>query len=290
MSGNNTGEYKFTGTDIDIHYQNNWSDFGMCVGLAFSKYRNRIKKIYDLMDDYYYAGPTLLGYSVVKNEVGHPLSAFNGYKVEGIFQDQEEVNNAPGQVGLRPGGLRYANPYPDGWINYNDNMYIGDPNPDFTAGLNISLTWKNIDLNAFFYASKGNDVFNYTKAFTDFWFPEMGQKSRDLLYNSWTESNKNTSIPVASERSVAAASDYLIEDGSFLRMKNLQLGYNFSTGVLRNIRLSGLRVYVQAVNLFTITNYSGLDPEVGGPRDAFGIDMGNYPNAKQFIFGLQAEI
>jgi TonB-dependent SusC/RagA subfamily outer membrane receptor len=288
MSGSNTGEYKFTGTDIDIHYQNSWNNFHFSVGLAFSTYKSRIKKIHDL--SYYYFTGMISGEYIVKNQVGHPLSAFNGYKVEGIFQDQEEVNNAPDQAGT-PGGLKYANiADADNFINFYDLTVIGDPNPDFTTGLNINLTWKNMDLNAFFYASKGNDVFNYTKAFTDFWFPEMGQKNRDLLYNSWTESNKNGSIPVASEISRPFISDYFIEDGSYLRMKNLQLGYNLSPDVLRNIKLSGLRIYIQAVNLFTITNYSGFDPEVGGLRDAFGIDMGNYPNAKQFIVGLQAEI
>jgi hypothetical protein len=290
MTDFNTGENKFTGTDIDINYNNSWNDFGFSASLAFSSYRSRINKIHNL-SDYYYSGPfTHLQY-IVQNRAGHAPSAFYGYRVEGIFHDDDEVSSAPDQPGSRPGSFRYANMKdPDDMIDFNDQTFIGDPNPDFTAGLNIDITWKNMDLNVLFFTSQGNDVFNYTKYYTDFWFPEMGQKSKDLLYNSWTETNRDADIPIASQQTYQDITSYYIEDGSYLRIKNLQLGYNFSPDRLRSIKLSGLRVYIQAVNLFTITNYSGLDPEVGGTRDAFGIDMGNYPNTKQFIIGLQAEI
>ena len=190
-----------------------------------------------------------------------------------------------------PGSFRYANiADPDDRIDFRDMTFIGDPNPDFTSGLNIDIVWKNMDLNMLFYTSQGNDVFNYTKYYTDFWSPQMGQKSKDLLYRSWTETNRNAKIPIATNLFYPEASSYYIEDGSFLRMKNLQIGYNFSSNILQTLKFSKLRVYLQAVNLFTITNYSGLNPEVGGLRDAFGIDMGTYPNTKQFIFGFQAGI
>lgn len=285
----NSGEYKISGTDLNIRYQNRWNDLRLSAGIAFSKYKSRIEKVNDY-SDYYWAFPALMGSPVVKNQVGHSLSAFNVYKVEGLFQSEQEASLAPSQYGRIPGGLRYANVVDDESIDYSDKLFLGDPNPDFTVGINVNLAWKNIDASAFLYASAGNDVFNFTRYFTDFWWIEMGQKNRKLLHDSWTESNRDASFPVASQQNTPDVSDYFIEDGSYLRMKSLQIGYTFSPEVLRNVKLSGFRVYLQSVNLFTITNYSGLDPETGGPRDAFGIDTGNYPNTRQFIFGLQVEI
>jgi hypothetical protein len=154
----------------------------------------------------------------------------------------------------------------------------------------MAVTWKNLDLTAFIYGSQGNDIFNNTKWWTDFWPSYQGQKSRDLLHNSWTEQNIGATLPKASNKSNfstnTVVSTHYIEDGSYLRLKNLQIGYTFSKNMTEKIKIRSLRLYLQAVNLFTITKYSGLDPEIGGNDLAFGIDYGNYPNARQFIFGL----
>ena len=118
----------------------------------------------------------------------------------------------------------------------------------------------------------------------------QGQKSKDLLYNSWTESNTDATVPKASNKSNFStntqACSYYIENGSYLRLKNLQLGYTLPENMTDKIKIKSFRIYFQAVNLFTLTKYSGLDPELGGNDLAFGIDYGNYPNAKQFLFGL----
>jgi hypothetical protein len=223
--------------------------------------------------------------------VGHPISSFFGYEVAGLFQSASEVSEAPKQDAAEPGFLRFANiDDSDNEITPSDRTFIGDPNPDFTYGLNLSFTYKNFDLTGFFYGSQGNDIFNWNRWWIDFWPSFQGQKSKDLLYNSWTPTNTNTTIPKASNKSNFSTNtvvcSYYMEDGSFVRLKNLQLGYNFPKTLLGKTGIGSLRVYLQGVNLFTLTKYSGLDPELGGDDRAFGSDTGNYPNVKQFIFGI----
>jgi len=222
------------------------------------------------------------------------MSSFFGYEVTGLFQDPTEVSNAPAQDGAEPGFFRFANTITntptDTLIDPGDRRFIGNPNPKFTYGINLAFTYKNWDLSAFFLGSQGNDIFNWNKWWIDFWPSFQGQKSQDLLYSSWTPDNTGASVPKASNKSNFStntqASSYYLEDGSFLRLKNLQLGYTIPESVLSKIKVKNLRLYVQAVNLLTITKYSGLDPELGGADTDFGIDSGNYPTVKQFIFGI----
>ena len=223
------------------------------------------------------------------------MSSYYGYKVAGLFQNESEVNNAPYQNGAQPGFLRFANiDATNNTIDPKDRTFIGNPNPKFTYGFDIRLTYKNFDLSAFIYGSQGNDIFNWNKWWTDFWPSFQGQKSHDLLYDSWTTSNTNAKVPKASNTSNFSTNtqvcSYYIENGSYLRLKNLQLGYTIPGSYLGKTGIKSLRFYLQGVNLFTITKYSGLDPELGGGDRAFGIDAGNYPNAKQFIFGLNLSL
>jgi hypothetical protein len=209
------------------------------------------------------------------------------------------VDAAPYQDGAEPGFFRFANidtttmPYYPGRVQYispADRSFIGDPNPKYTYGLNLGFTFKCFDLSAFIYRSKGNDIFNFNKWWTDFWPSFQGQKSHDLLYDSWAPFNKGVSTPKASNKSNFSTNtqscSYYIEDGSYLRLKSLQLGFTVPPRHLGKTGVKSLRVYLQGVNLFTITGYAGLDPEIGGPDSDFGIDNGNYPNARQFIFGF----
>jgi hypothetical protein len=218
------------------------------------------------------------------------MSSFFGYEVVGLFQSAADVDASPTQDGAEEGFLKYADIDGDGEITPDDRTFIGDPNPDFTYGLNLNLSYKNFDLTAFFYGSQGNDIFNWNKWWIDFWPSFQGQKSQDLLYNSWTPDRTGATTPKASNKSNfstnTVASSYYLENGSFVRLKNLQLGYNIPESILSKAKITSLRVYVQAVNLFTITDYSGLDPELGGDDRNFGVDYGNYPNVKQYLFGI----
>jgi TonB-linked SusC/RagA family outer membrane protein len=299
----NVASMKNSGIDIELSYQNRWNNLGLNASVIFTTYNNKITSIADGVE-YFGSGDSRIGY-LVRNEAGYPLSTFYGYQVVGIFKSLAEMENAPEQESAAPGFLMFENQDTltneywlwtqerykrKSFIDSRDKTYIGNPNPKFTYGINLALSWKNFDISGFLYGSQGNDIFNYNKWWTDFWPSFQGQKSKDLLYNSWTEKNTSAKVPKATNQSNFSTntqvSSYYIEDGSYLRLKNLQLGYTLPQSIMSKVKIKSLRMYLQAVNFFTLTKYSGLDPEIGGNDLAFGIDYGNYPNAKQFIFGL----
>ena len=188
-------------------------------------------------------------------------------------------------------GMGYFLPYrQDGEITPEDRVFFGSPNPDFTYGLNLGLTYKGFDLGAIFYGSKGNEALNNTRWFTDFFGSFPAQKSKRLL-NAWTPDNTGSGIPkieaAGSFSTNGVPNSYYMEDGSYLRLRSLVLGYTFNPSSLRKAGMNRLRVYLQAVNLFTITKYSGLDPELTGAAASFGVDFGNFPNSQRnFLVGV----
>ena len=282
---------KNSGFEATLNFNRSAGKFKFNTDIIFSAYNN---KIGDGAYPYFDAGYSRTG-QIVRNQPGHPLSSFFGYQVAGLFSDAADIANSPLQDGAQPGFFKYADLNGDRVIDYKDRTFLGNPNPDFTAGSNLELSYKGIDIGALLYLSKGNEIYNFTKWWTDFWPSYSGPKSKRLLYDSWTENNKSAAVPKASNTSNFSTntqnSSYYVEDGSFLRFKSLQLGYSFDERFLSKIRISSLRLYVQAVNLFTITKYSGLDPELGDYEgNAFGIDNGNYPNVRQVSFGLQLGI
>ena len=276
------------GIDMELIYKDQWGDFGLEVIGTFTTYNNEITKIAEGVD-YFDTNGTRIG-NINRNMVGHPVSGFWGYKVIGLFQSDEDVNSSPTQDGAEPGFFKYADLDGDGVITPDDRTFIGDPNPDLSYGLNLTMTWKGFELTAFGYGTSGNQIFNWNLWWIDFWPSFQGQKSKNLLYNSWTPERPDATTPKASNKSNFStntqSNSYYVENGSFFRLKNLQIAYNFPRTILDKIWLTNLRVYVQGVNLFTATGYSGLDPEIGGSDLGFGVDEGNYPAVKQYIFGL----
>jgi TonB-dependent starch-binding outer membrane protein SusC len=295
-SAENLASMENKGIDLQIIYQQKFSNDLRFVGnLTFTTYNNKITGIAPGFP-YFDAGGSRIG-SFNRNQPGQAMSAFFGYQVVGLFQSQVEIDNAPTQADAEPGFFRFADINGDGAITPDDRTFIGNPNPDFTYGLNLTLEWKGFDLTAFFYGSKGNDIFNYNKWWTDFWPSFQGQKSTRLLNESWTEQRTNASVPKASNKSNFStntqSNSYYIEDGSYLRLRNLQIGYRLPASVISKVGLSNARLYVQGVNLFTITKYSGLDPEISAVVEsglyndrAQGVDAGNYPAVKQLLFGV----
>jgi TonB-dependent starch-binding outer membrane protein SusC len=226
---------------------------------------------------------------------GHAIGEFYGYKVTGYFKDAADVAKSPAQSGAAPGEFKYADINHSGAITDSDRTWIGNPNPKFTYGLNLALTWKNFDFSAFFYGSYGNDVFNYIKYWTV--FPQVfeGNVQKDLLTNSWTPTNLNPKYPQITNNgnlsNSGAINSWYVENGSYLRLKSLNIGYSISPAMLKKIGVDRLRIYVQGANLFTITKYTGLDPELSGSnlsdQTNFGIDLGNYPaNQKNYNVGI----
>ena len=219
-----------------------------------------------------------------------------------MFQSAEDVTKSPTQDAAAPGRFKYRDVNgrdadgkltgkPDGKITDDDRTFFGNPNPAFTYGLNLGFNFKNFDFSAFFYGSQGNKVINYVKWWTDFFPSFQGAKSQNALFNSWTPNRPNATTPIAENVSNfsnnGVPNSYYLEDGSYLRCKSVILGYTVPANRLNRYGIDKLRIYVQAANLFTITKYSGLDPELSGSNAAFGIDYGNYPNnQKNFNFGV----
>jgi len=304
----NVGSMKNTGIDLQIDKRGNINkDWRYVAGLRFTSYKNTIVKIADGIDyfDDEGSGSSRLNSPMTRNMVGHPVSAFFGYKVVGLWQSQSEIDaaNAGAQRALgdpaatfqdgdsRPGEFKYLDVNKDGYISADDRTFIGNPNPDFNYGLNFSVGYKNWDLNFEFYGVQGADIFNYTKWYTDFYNSFPGAAIGTRVRDSWTPQHTNTNIPIFTTRNVlgtnSVVNSYYVEDGSYLRCRNIQLSYTFGAGKLAKVGIENLRIYAQAVNPFTVTKYTGLDPAVGGGGITnFGGDYGNYPMVKQVIFGI----
>ncbi len=211
-----------------------------------------------------------------------------------------------------PGRFKYKDVNGDGKIDANDRTFFGDPNPKFTAGLNIAINYKNFDFATFFYASSGNDILNNVRGSTD--FPQtfgnamstrVALHSATLINDAGAPTNildptahvadPNSTIPILERQSnfsnAAVLNSFRLEDGSFIKNKSLTLGYTIPEKNLQRLHIDRFRIYVQAINLFTITKYSGLDPEIGGSNTLFGVDGSNYPNnQKTFYIGLNIAI
>lgn len=217
-------------------------------------------------------------------EAGFPLGYFYGYQTAGVFQNQAEIDaSAVGDLAPEPGDLKYIDQNNDGIISLEDRVDIGNPLPDATMGLNISIDYKNFDFAAYAFASVGNEIVrNY----------ERGQQltNRTITYlDRWTGEGTGNTFPRVSNGATPNGlfSDFYVEDGSFVRLQNVQLGYTFSGKSIEDSKVSKLRLYVSASNLFTLTEYKGYDPTASsGAPIGGGIDQGFYPSAKTFLLGI----
>ncbi|MEO5603942.1 MAG: SusC/RagA family TonB-linked outer membrane protein [Cyclobacteriaceae bacterium] len=246
--------------------------------------------------------PGYRGISPIRNQLGYSLSAFYGYQVDGLFSDAADVAGHAVQAGAAPGRFKYkdiAGPVdaegnltgPDGLIDANDRTYLGSPVPKFTGGINFILRFKNFDFEAYMYTSMGNKIFNVSKWFTDFYPSFQGASISARVKDSWSPTNLGAETPVfesASNFSTNTQSNsFYVEDGSYLRLQNVSLGYTIPAVMLDRLHMNRLRIFVATNNLFTVTKYGGLDPAVGGAADTnFGIDVGNYPVTRSFTAGL----
>ena len=238
-------------------------------------------------------------YTYTMTEPGMPIGYFYGYKTDGVFQTQEEIDNYKnnGQVvmpGAKPGDLKFKDLNGDGKLDDEDRTMTGNPHPDFTFGLTLSAEYKGFDISAFFQGSVGNDLLNVLK-YDIYSGTGWYNAPKDILTTYWNgpgSTNKNFGID-ADSRMNLEMSDWYVENGSYVRLKNLQIGYTLPSSLTRKITIDNLRVFVATQNLFTITGYSGLDPEVGeinsNPQYK-GCDMGFYPQARTFMFGVSFKL
>jgi len=286
----NVGEVDNTGVNITLGSRGSFSkDWGWNSSIAITTYHNKVVKLNDLpyLDDGPYNG---IDYPV-RQEVGYPEGSFFGYKIIGIFQNAADVSRSPVQQDAAPGRFKYFDANHDGVINDEDRVHFGNPNPIFTAGINLGVTYKNIDLSTFSYWSCGNDVLNETAGSLDLSNGGVTPKSSAALYGSWTPKNPNATIPIVENSFNFSNSDavnsYPLEKGSYFRNKTFIVGYTLPARIIKKYKITRIRLYAEAANLFTVTKYKGLDPEVSGSTSAFGIDIGNYPaNQRQYSIGI----
>lgn len=289
----NLGEIQNTGIEVALNYRVSLGDLRLRTTLNYTTFDNTVINV---------AGDSgfLTGWSwpvrntpITRMTEGFPVGHFVGYRTDGIFQSQEEVFShlaANGDV-LQPragaGDLRFVDMNGDGVINSDDITDIGSPWPDHIIGLSLGGDYKGFDFNIILSTQIGHDIFRayersdvtYTN-YQTFWL------------DRWTSENTNTTYPrlVSNDpNNNQRPSDFYLEDGSFLRLRNLQIGYNLPERLVEKAKLQGLRVYLSANNLFTLTNYNGFDPEIGtsGWILDTGIDKGYYPSNKTIGFGLK---
>ncbi|UYQ91143.1 TonB-dependent receptor [Chitinophaga horti] len=220
-------------------------------------------------------------------KVGSPLGNFYGLVMEGIFQSKEEVD-ASAQKTAKPGDIRYRDRTGDGVINDKDREIIGNSNPDFFGGFNNTFSYKGFELNVFVQGNYGNEILNFGSF--DLLNLTGGNNLSARVLERWTPTNPSTTMPRANAGGGSRIiSNFQVEDGSYLRFKNISLGYNFSASWLNKLHIQSLKVYIAAQNLFTITNYHGYDPEVnrfGSSSLSQGLDYGTYPAAKTVLAGV----
>lgn len=278
----NTGTMKNNGYELAVEYFSpSYGDFSWVGNLNFSHYKNEVVKINDFV--------TSDGGDVRIME-GQPMGVYYGYVTDGIFQNQAEVLNHADQQGKGVGRLRYRDLNSDGVVNEKDRTVIGDPNPDFSLGLNLDFKYKRFTLSTFFSGDFGFDIYNQTKRQLDFMGYGITNTNRGTsVLDAWTPSNSGASVPALSLRDAnneARMSTYFVEDGSYVKMKYLKANYELNSSVARRIGLETVNVYGQVENVFTITGYSGLDPEL--PISTFGSrqDVAPYPIARTFSLGV----
>lgn len=221
---------------------------------------------------------------------GTALGAYYLYQTAGIFQNQAEIDNYKNKDGdliqpnAKPGDLKFIDVNGDGNLDDDDKVLMGNALPDLDFGININATYKNFDLNLFFNGKSGMKIYNGAKMFLYRFF-----RSADLN-NAWTPENPNSPVfrlTNSDENVNQRVSNYFLEDGSFLRMRNIQIGYTFPSELIKKAYLNKLRIYVGAYNLFTITGYTGFDPDLSsGGTFSRGVDRGYYPISRSFVAGI----
>jgi TonB-linked SusC/RagA family outer membrane protein len=299
----NVGDVENKGVDISATYHDRIGrDFSFSIGTNITTYKNLIVK--ESTSSQFFDTGSSRDNPIVRDQVGHPIGEFFGYQTEGIYQNASQVSSIPGYAGAAPGSFIYKDVDGDGKITPNDRTWIGNPNPTFTYGVNINASYKRFDFSMVLYGSQGNKDFNYVKYWTDFYSTFQGGKSLDLydkaaIIQNGSVINPSATLPAASYSQALGSStisSFYVEDGSFLKCRVAQIGYTFDPGLLKTIGIAKVHLYLQGTNLFTITKYTGLDPELvpslanqgggGSASAAFGIDYGAYPNnQKQYIIG-----
>jgi TonB-linked SusC/RagA family outer membrane protein len=307
MVGNNVaegngGKVTNKGIELELGFKSKVSELNIDVKITGGYNKNEVLEIPTTDKALLGSGGGFGQSSITRAEVGEPLGFFWAYKTDGIFQTPEDVTNhvytdSLGvshvlQPNAQPGDIRFVDVYNDGTFDDKDRVKVGDPNPDFTGGLNTSLDWKGIDFNMFWYAALGQQNWMALRRYDQ----RNSNYSKELIDSRWTgegTSNKYPRVLLNETNSVGGISgnwqtpsDIYIYDASYVRLKNITLGYTLPAKISNFVKISKFRIYISAENLITITKYPGFDPEIGGSIFNNGIDKGVYPQAKTYLAGV----
>jgi hypothetical protein len=284
----NAGNVQNKGIELAINTQNITGalEWNTNFNISFNK-----NKVVSLNSDVpMYVGGIGLNQNLAIQNPGYPVNSFYGFVTNGIFQTQEEVDGYAVQVPgadpnnrTSPGDIKFSDVNNDGKIDDSDRTYLGNPNPNFIFALNNSLNFKGFDVSVFLQGVYGNDVFNANRIYQE--GMAVAQNQTVAVLNRWTGQGTSNSIPRAvfnDPNKNTRVSNRFIEDGSYLRIKNVTLGYTLPKRFTEKAKISSARLYVSGQNLLTVTNYSGFDPEV----PASGIDMSVYPVTRTVSAGI----
>ena len=294
---------KNKGLELAVGYRDNFGDFGFSVDANFSTLDNELTELFASDNSFISRSISISASSInddnaqTRSQVGERVANFWGYVTDGIFQNQAEVE-ASGQSGVEPGDRRYKDLNNDGVVDANDKTIIGNGIPGYTYGLNLRTTYKNFDFSVFLYGQGDVEIANMTLFFSRNlrYFNSTGMvNGLAELVNSWTGEGTSNTLPrldYDAPTSNRWFSDAYIENGAFLRIQNIQLGYTLPNVVTDRLGIGSLRAYISVQNLHTFTDYSGYDPEVGsanfGGRDILttGTDYGRYPVPRILTTGI----
>lgn len=283
----NVGKMENSGLEMELSYKFNVSDWNFRIAGNATYLKNKLIEYgndsgWANLDSFQGAG------TISRAQNGMPFPYFYGYKTDGIFQNYSEVNsytNADGELlqpDAVPGDVRFVDVDGNGVINEDDRTYIGKGMPDWTFGLNFNASWKNFDFSMMWQGTAGNDIFDATRR-TDI----SASNLPSWMLGRWTGEGTSNRIPrfVVGDNVNWQSSDLYVYDGSYIRLKNIQLGYTLPKSLTSKVFISSLRVYVAAENLLTFTKYHGFDPEISSGGTSLGIDYGVYPQARVFTIG-----
>ena len=291
----NIGEIRNRGVDLGLNFRDQIGEFRYQVGVNVAHYKNEVLKLNNDPNATVFGFATRLP-AISATKAGLPIASYYGYIVDGVIKDQAEADAAP-KFGTytKEGTFKFRDINGDNKITAADRTIIGDPHPDFTYGLNLNLGYKNFDLTMFAQGSQGNEIFNYVRYWTDF-NTFQGNRSIELLNDSWKKSGDIAKLPRLNSGDATSQqiSSYFIEDGSYMRIKNLQLTYSIPNHLTSRVGISNAQIYLQGQNLLTLTKYTGLDPDINLRTSGndnqdihMGIDEGAYPVAKSFLIGAR---
>jgi TonB-linked SusC/RagA family outer membrane protein len=293
----NAGIVKDKGIELGLTYNSDKNAaFTYSVNATLTKINNKVQELAPGLENIAVGTNFRNELAPLTIRVGQPLYSYYVLKTDGIFQSQAEADNyknakgAKIQPNAKAGDFKFVDINGDGSIDGNDRYFAGSAYPDFSYGLSFNASYKNFDFNIFAQGVQGNKLFNAVKRTT---YSASGPSYNKLvgILDAWSPENPGGKVPIISTSDANgnfAASDFYVEDGSYLRIRNITLGYSLPKSLANKLKTGGVRIYATANNLFTITNYSGFDPEIG--MDNNGLDVGRYPQARSFILGLSVNL